>query len=116
MKFALAAASIFALGLTLVSGSTSKLTSLSPSHIIVMLRTVSMRGGYKDHKDSCDGGQVLQNTTIATYNSYPIGFVAATCPLYCKDKKYAKRGGNYYCAKEECKDYSDLSFHEALLG
>lgn len=112
MKFALVTASILALGLTLVSGSTSKLTSLSPSRTIVMLRTVTPRGYYEDQYGSCT---LLENTTIATYDYYDIGFVAAYCPLYCDGKNYDKRGG-YYCPKDDCEDYPDLIFHEALLG
>ena len=85
-----------------------------------MLRIVTARGYQKGYKDSCHNGTVLQNTTIATYDGYPIGFVAATCPLDCEDKPYAKRGDgggdNCYCTKEDCEDYSDLLFHEALLG
>jgi len=115
MKFALVTASILALGLTLVSGSISKLTSLSSSRTIVMLRTVTPRGYYEDQYDSCEYGELLENTTIATYDGYPIGFVAASCPLYCEDKKYDKRG-YYYCSKDDCEDYPDALFHEALLG
>jgi len=84
MKLAFVIASIFALGLTLVSG-----------------KAVSARGYGKGNKDSCGNGTVVQNSTIATYNGYPIGFVEATCPLYCEGNHYAKRDG-YYCTQEYC--------------
>ena len=104
MKIAFVIASIFALGLTLVNGRVGKLTSLSPSRrrTIVMLRTVSARG-YGD-QGSCEYGTVIQNTTIDTYDGYPIGFVETNCPQYCYGTPYDKRGGYYYCTQEYCED------------
>ena len=80
-----------------------------------MLRKVSARGYGKGQKDSCEYGTVVQNTTVATYNGYPIGFVEATCPLYCEGTHYDKRGG-YYCTQEYCEDYSDLPFFWLASG
>jgi len=83
MKFALVTASILALGLTLVSGS-----------------TITPRGYYEDQYASCEYGSILENSTY-TYDYYDIGFVAAYCPYACDGKKYDKRGG-YYCSKDDC--------------
>jgi hypothetical protein len=84
-----------------------------------MLRKVysQARGYGNGNQTSCEYGTVVQNTTTATYNGYPIGFVEATCPLYCEGAPYAKRNGGYsYCTEEYCVYYSDLSFFWLASG
>ena len=70
----------------------------------------------------------MENTTIADYGGYPIGFVATYCPEDCKEKekkkekkkeekKYARDDDHKYKSdKGACEDYPNLpAFHEEFL-